>query len=294
MPDFDQTIVTPGKTVPFKKIELKPHLIVLYPQAQFKQIALEQGCAVLGRGQDADIKFDDELVSRRHCSLNFDGKNVTVTDLGSTNGTYVDGQPVQTFVLEPDNRLQIGKMILKIDFKSQNEEEFDRELFEAATMDPLTKISNRRTFFDRSLGELALARRNGYYVHAIMVDADHFKRVNDTWGHQAGDMVLKEIARLLKEEKRESDLLARYGGEEFVLLLAGIGPEDAKKSAERLRMAVERHRFSWKDVVVPVTISLGLASKMGSDIPTIEEMVAECDKLLYIAKESGRNQVATA
>lgn len=294
MQDFDQTIVTPGKTVPFQKIELKPHLIVLYPQTQFKQIPLEQGSTVLGRGQDANIRFDDELVSRKHCSLTFDGKNVTVTDLGSTNGTYVDGQPVQTFVLEPDNRLQIGKMILKIDFKSQNEEAFDRELFEAATMDPLTKISNRRTFFDRSLGELALARRNGYYIHAIMVDADHFKRVNDTWGHQAGDMVLKEIARLLKEEKRESDLLARYGGEEFVLLLAGIGPEDAKKSAERLRMAVERHRFAWKDVVVPVTISLGLASKIGADIPTIEELIAECDKLLYIAKEGGRNQVATA
>lgn len=294
MQDFDQTIATPGKTIQFRKFELKPHLIVLYPQVQFKQIPLEIGSVVLGRGQDADIKLDDELVSRKHCSLVFDGKSVTVNDLGSTNGTYVDGQPIQKCVLEPDNRLQIGKMVMKIDFKDQNEEAFDRELFEAATMDPLTKISNRRTFFDRSLGELALARRNNFYVHTIMVDADHFKRVNDTWGHQAGDMVLKEIARLLKEEKRESDLLARYGGEEFVLLLAGIGPEDAKKSAERLRMAVERHRFSWKDTIIPVTISLGLASKAGAEIPTVEEMIAESDKLLYIAKEGGRNQVATA
>ena len=294
MQDFDQTIATPGKTIQFKKFELRPHLIVLYPQAQFKQIPLEKGSVVLGRGQDADIRLDDELVSRKHCALTFDGKSVTVKDLGSTNGTYVDGQPVTELVLEPDNRLQIGKMVLKIDFKDQNEEAFDRELFEAATMDPLTKISNRRTFFDRGLGELALARRNNFYVHTIMVDADHFKRVNDTWGHQCGDMVLKEIARLLKDEKRESDLLARYGGEEFVLLLAGIGPEDAKRSAERLRMAVERHRFSWKDTVIPVTISLGLASKVGAEIPTLEEMIAECDKLLYIAKENGRNQVATA
>lgn len=294
MQDFDQTIATPGKTLQFKKFVLRPHLIVLYPQTQFKQIPLEQGTTTLGRGQDADIKFDDELVSRRHCSLTFDGKNVSVKDLGSTNGTYVDGQPVQTFVLEPDNRLQIGKMVLKIDFKDQDEEALDRELFEAATMDPLTKISNRRTFFDRSLGELALARRNNFYVHTIMVDVDHFKRVNDTWGHQAGDMILKEVARLLKQEKRESDLLARYGGEEFALLLAGIGPEDAKKSAERLRMAVERQRFSWNDTIIPITISLGLSSKLGNEIPSIEEMIAESDKLLYIAKESGRNQVATA
>ena len=159
-------------------------------------------------------------------------------------------------------------------------------------MDPLTKISNRRNFFDRSLGELALARRNNYFVHTIMVDADHFKHVNDTWGHQCGDMVLKEIARILKEEKRESDLLARYGGEEFLLLLSGIGVEDAKKSAERIRMAVERHRFSWKDTIIPVTISLGLASRQGENIGKIEDMIAESDRLLYIAKEGGRNQVA--
>ena len=293
MQDLDQTIVTPGNTIPFRVMELHPHLIILYPQTQFKQIALEKGTVVLGRGADADIRLDDELVSRKHCSLTFDGKNVTVQDLGSTNGTFVDGNQVTKMVLDSDNRLQLGKHVLKIDFKDASEEAFDRELYEAATMDPLTKISNRRNFFDRSLGELALlARRNNFFVHAIMVDADHFKHVNDTWGHQCGDMVLKEIARILKEEKRESDLLARYGGEEFVLLLSGIGIEDAKKSAERLRMAVERHRFSWKDTVIPVTISLGLASKQGENIGKIEDLIAECDRLLYVAKEGGRNQVA--
>ena len=183
-------------------------------------------------------------------------------------------------------------MVMKIEFKDKSEEAFDRALYEAATIDPLTKISNRRNFFDRSLGELALARRNNYYVHTIMVDADHFKRVNDTWGHQCGDMVLKEIARILSEEKRECDLLARYGGEEFLLLLAGIGPEDARKSAERLRASIERHRFSWKDTVIPVTISLGLCTRQGEEIPKIEEMIAESDRMLYTAKECGRNQVA--
>ena len=265
MQDMDRTIAS-GNTIKLPIAQMRPHLIVLYPQNQFKQIPLEKGTVVLGRGQDADIRMDDELVSRRHCAITFDGDGVTVKDLGSTNGTFVDGSPISESKLEDHNRLQIGKMVLKIDFKDASEEAFDRELYEAATMDPLTKISNRRTFMDRSLGELALARRNNYYVHAIMVDADHFKRVNDTWGHQCGDMVLKEIARILKEEKRESDLLARYG--------------------------VERHRFSWKDTIIPVTISLGLASRQGENIGKIEELIAECDRLLYIAKESGRNQVA--
>ena len=292
MQDQDQTIVTPGKTIKFERIELRPHLIILYPQTQFKQIPLSKGTVTLGRGQDADIRLDDELVSRKHCTIGFDGVHVTVTDLGSTNGTFVDGQPIQAAVLDSDNRLQLGKMVLKVEFKDKSEEAFDRALYEAATIDPLTKISNRRNFFDRSLGELALARRNNYFVHTIMVDADHFKRVNDTWGHQCGDMVLKEIARILNEEKRESDLLARYGGEEFLLLLAGISPEDAQKSAERLRMAIERHRFSWKDTVIPVTISLGLCTRQGENIPKIEEMIAESDRLLYTAKEGGRNRVA--
>ena len=237
--------------------------------------------------------MDDPLISRKHCEISWDGKIVRIRNLQSTNGIFVDGQEVQEAVLESENRLQIGKMVLKVDFKDPSEEAFDRELFEAATTDPLTKIANRRTFLDRCAGECALARRNDYYVHTILIDADHFKKVNDTWGHQAGDMVLKEIARLLKEEKRESDLLARYGGEEFILLLSGIGLEDAYRSAERLRIAIERQLFVWNDVTVPVTISLGLSSRKGKTIPKIEEMIAEADKLLYIAKENGRNQVAT-
>lgn len=291
MQDMDQTIATGSNTIKFPTAEMRPHLIVLYPKSMFKQIPLPKGATILGRGTDAQIRLDDELVSRKHCELYFDGRFVTVTDLGSTNGTFVDGAPVSSRRLESDNRLQIGKMVLKVDFKDPTEEAFDRELYEAATMDPLVKVSNRRTFMDRSLGELALARRNNYCVHTLMVDIDHFKRVNDTWGHQCGDAVLKEVARILKEEKRESDLLARYGGEEFVLLLSGIGVEDAKKSAERLRSAIERHRFSWKDTIIPVTISLGLCSRQGESIGKIEEMIAISDKHLYMAKENGRNQV---
>lgn len=293
MQDMDQTIATGSNTIKFPTAEVRPHLIVLYPQTMFKQIPLAKGVTILGRGIDADIRLDDELVSRRHCQLDFDGRFVTVTDLNSTNGTFVDGSPISSFRLDSDNRLQIGKMVLKVDFKDPTEEAFDRELYEAATMDQMLKISNRQTFLDRSLGELALARRNNYYVHTIMVDIDHFKRVNDTLGHQCGDAVLKEVARILKEEKRESDLLARYGGEEFVMLLSGIGVEDAKKSAERFRAAIEKHKISWKDIVVPVTISLGLCSRQGENIGRIEDMIAVSDKLLYVAKEGGRNQVAT-
>ena len=288
----DETIMSNDNTIQFDQMVVHPHLIVLYPQNQFAQIPLERGTVVLGRGQDADIRFEDELVSRRHCALSFDGGSVTVEDLGSTNGTFVDGNFVHKQILDSDNRLQIGKMVLKVAYKDPSEEAFSRELYEAATKDPLTGILNRQAFMERFAGELVYARRNDTFINIVMIDVDDFKQVNDTWGHPCGDLVLKEIARLLSDEKRDSDLLARYGGEEFLLLMNGITPEDAKKRAEKLRMTIAHHIFSWMDTRIPVTISLGISSRRGADVAQINELIAESDKLLYVAKGNGKNQVA--
>ena len=101
MKDLDQTIVTGNKTIRFQPSEMRPHLVVLYPQSQFKQIALSVGSVILGRGSDADVHLDDELVSRKHCKISFDGLHITVEDLGSTNGTYVDGNAITKAILGP-------------------------------------------------------------------------------------------------------------------------------------------------------------------------------------------------
>jgi diguanylate cyclase (GGDEF)-like protein len=289
----DETIMSNDNTIQFDQMVVHPHLIVLYPQNQFAQIPLERGTVVLGRGQDADIRFEDELVSRRHCALSFDGGSVTVEDLGSTNGTFVDGNFVHKQILDSDNRLQIGKMVLKVAYKDPSEEAFSRELYEAATKDPLTGILNRQAFMERSAGELVYARRNDTSINIVMIDVDNFKQVNDTWGHPCGDLVLKEIARLLSDEKRDSDLLARYGGEEFLLLMNGITPEDAKKRAEKLRTTIAHHIFSWMDTRIPVTISLGISSRKGTEVSQITDLIAESDKLLYVAKGNGKNQVVS-
>ena len=199
----DETIMSNDNAIRFEQMVVHPHLIVLYPQSQFAQIPLERGTVVLGRGQDADIRFEDELISRRHCALSFDGGSVTVEDLGSTNGTFVDGNYVHRQILNSDNRLQIGKMVLKVAYKDPSEEAFSRELYEAATKDPLTGLLNRQAFMDRSAGELVFARRNNTSVNIVMVDVDDFKHVNDTWGHQCGDLILREVARLLNDEMRD-------------------------------------------------------------------------------------------
>jgi diguanylate cyclase (GGDEF)-like protein len=266
-----------------KPMAVHPHLIVLYPQSEFAELPLELGTVVLGRGQDADIRFEDELVSRRHCALTFDGQSVTVEDLGSTNGTFVDGNYIHKQILDSDNRLQIGKMVLKIAYKDPNEEAFSRELYEAATMDSLTGILNRQAFLDRSAGELVCARREGAFIHVAMIRVDGFKQLTETNGEMCGDLILKEVARLLNDEKRDSDLLARNDGEKFLLLMNGISPEDAKKRAEKLRTAIERHIFSWMDSRIPVTISIGLVSRQGTEVTQMNELIAESDGLLNTA-----------
>ena len=266
-----------------KPMAVHPHLIVLYPQSEFAELPLELGTVVLGRGQDADIRFEDELVSRRHCALTFDGQSVTVEDLGSTNGTFVDGNYINKQILDSDNRLQIGKIVLKIAYKDSNEEAFSRELYEAATLDELTGLLNHQTFMDRSAGELVSARRGGAFVHVAMIRVDGFKQLTETNGEMCGDLILKEVARLLNDEKRDSDLLARNNGEKFLLLMNGISPEDAKKRAEKMRLVIDRHIFSWMDSRIPVTISIGLVSRQGAEVTQMNEFIAESDGLLNTA-----------
>lgn len=269
----------------------QPRLVVLYPQKMFKQFTLNEGTAILGRGQDADIKLEDDLVSRKHCSITYDGSKVSVQDLGSTNGTFVDGNPVQSFILGEDNRLQVGSMILKVEYDAAIEGTFDLKLYEASTLDNQTGVSNYRTFMNRSLGEIILARKNHFYLNIIMVEADHLGSYSESLGAQSTDVILKEIARVLKDEKRDSDLLARYSDSKFVILMTGTSPEDAKRIAEKFRATIEHNHFSWKDSLIPVSISVGLLSKQGENLATIQEMVTECKKLLETAQKAGGNQV---
>ena len=136
---------------------------------------------------------------------------------------------------------------------------------------------------DRSAGELVSARRGGTFIHVAMIRVDNFKHLTDSCGEMCGDLILKEVVRLLNDEKRDSDLLARYEGEKFLLLMNGISPEDATKRAEKLRLVIERHIFSWMDSRIPVTISIGLVSRQGAEVSQMNELIAESDGLLNTA-----------
>lgn len=288
----DRTIITPSATLQLSVPETSPYLLVLFPLEMHRRFALEKNRpVVLGRSQEADVLLADEMISRSHCQVVWDGRKIRVQDMSSTNGTYVDGTQITESELGPDNRLQVGKCVLKVEFKDSSEIERENALFEAATTDALTKVPNRRFFLERARAEWSAAKRTNRYIHAILLDVDFFKKVNDTYGHAAGDFVLKEIAALLDKMRRSEDPLARWGGEEFVFILPGIEPKQAEAFAERARKAVEALRIVWEDARIPVTISLGVASMLIKESDTLDTLIAQADARLYQAKRLGRNQV---
>jgi diguanylate cyclase (GGDEF)-like protein len=173
--------------------------------------------------------------------------------------------------------------------------EAQQKLVELATIDDLTQLYNRRYFFERFNQEMERAKRYERPLSCILIDIDHFKRVNDTYGHLAGDMVLTDIARILKNHCRQSDLAGRYGGEELIVLLPETDFAGAMIIAERIREIIEKYEaVNGKGLVIQVTVSMGVASLSGAELRTIdknERIVQYADDALLSAKKAGRNRI---
>ena len=176
-------------------------------------------------------------------------------------------------------------------FLLMHKERADRETYELATTDSLTAVYNRRTFKELAEPQLSRSRRAQVPVSLLMLDLDHFKRINDTYGHLAGDDVLKAFAKLVGACLRKEDLLARYGGEEFVVLLPSASQQAALSLSERIREQVAARPFDANGHLVRVTVSVGIASEAGDTLPSLEAMLGRADEALYKAKDDGRNRV---
>jgi len=157
-------------------------------------------------------------------------------------------------------------------------------------LDELTQVSNRRAYDLRIIDALRRYHRDGVPFSLIVIDIDYFKRINDSYGHSAGDKCLQEIARLIKGSLRKTDFFARYGGEEFTAILNGSNAKETRNSAEKIRCRIEKTRFSYRDQIIPITISLGVTEVMHSDT-TGEDCFSRADEALYQAKQDGRNSV---
>jgi diguanylate cyclase (GGDEF)-like protein len=268
-----------------------PYLLVLHGEDRGKRHPLRKGITTLGRESDADIVINDSRISRVHCAFEVSRAGVTVADAGSRNGTFVnDVRITDPSPVHVDTRIRIGRTLLKVTHKAEEEIRIEEEMFREATTDSLTGLPNRRWFFEQAGTALAHAKRHGPPLSLLVLDLDHFKRVNDTYGHAAGDAVLVETAALVREVKRQDDLLCRYGGEEFLLILQGTSRPNAVTFAERLRERLAAHAVRTGRGTLRVTASIGVAELRKDD--TLESLFKRADKALYRAKEGGRNRVA--
>ncbi|MBN2369504.1 MAG: diguanylate cyclase [Vicinamibacteria bacterium] len=164
-------------------------------------------------------------------------------------------------------------------------------LRELSVRDGLTEVFNHRYSLERLSSEFDRVGRYHEALSVLMIDIDHFKRINDRYGHQAGDAILREAARVLMEALRSVDVIGRYGGEEFVIILPHTRHEEARQTAERLRLLVERHPFPASDGELHITVSVGVATYPGVGVEAPSALIRESDRSLYRAKQAGRNRV---
>jgi two-component system cell cycle response regulator len=271
----------------------RSYVIVLQGSNVGEMHRLESGESVLGRGTAATIRLGDDGISRRHARIVVENNKVRIEDLGSSNGTLVNNQLIkQAVVLRDGDKIQLGSTtILKFTYHDRLEENFQRAMYDAALRDDLTKAFNKKHFLDRLEQEVSFSRRHGSPLSLLMFDVDHFKRVNDTFGHVAGDQVLAKLAQVTHSTVRAEDVFGRYGGEEFAVICRSISMAEAGVLADRLRSLVAATQFVWEAGVIPVTISIGVASYPEVSVQNGLELIAAADEALYEAKRGGRNRV---
>ena len=255
----------------------------LYPLVEQK--------STVGRGTDNSIVMTDVGVSRRHARLVSVGGKIVLEDVESRNGTYVRGKRVRRAELHTGDIIQLGQTVtLSYQRLSAPQQDLLRQLYESSTQDALTGVCNRRHFTDRLAAEVAFSRRHETALGLVLIDIDHFKRINDEFGHAAGDAVLRQLGATMQRQLRTEDIIARIGGEEFAVILRGIAIEGCARLADRLRSVVAAAQFLFENGRLPVTISLGCASLRGSE--TTANMLSRlADARLYEAKRQGRNRV---
>ena len=237
---------------------LRPSLIVVQGIDRGSSLIIDRSPMLIGRGEECDFIISDDGISRIHARVVLDDQNrCIIEDMNSTNGIWVGRERVARHVFSEGDKVVLGRStILRFMRVDTFDEHYQSQMYESAVKDGLTGVFNRRYFDDMLRSELSFAVRHRTHLSAILFDLDHFKKVNDTWGHLVGDDVLCRVARAVARTLRGEDLAARYGGEEFVVLARNIAPEGAVALAERLRQIVQDLRILTEEGIrVPVTIS---------------------------------------
>ncbi len=257
-----------------------------------KKYVLDAEEFTIGRDMKNNIVVDLDNVSRSHAMVKTRQGRSYVHDLGSTNGTYLNDEEVlEETSLRSGDFVKVGGAIFKFLSGGNIETLYHEEIYQLTIVDGLTQINNKRYLMEFLEREMGRCHRYNRALSLIMIDVDHFKNVNDTHGHIAGDFVLREVAQRVKQRIRKEECFARYGGEEFAIVMPESGPDNARRFAEKLRKIVADHSFVFEGKEMAVTISLGVAD-MTAEMTEPAQFIKAADENLYEAKKAGRNQVA--
>jgi two-component system, cell cycle response regulator len=281
--------------------DLTPSVVFLSGELIAVPIPLERDEVVLGRALEADVRVNDSKVSRRHATINSIINTATgrteyiLKDLGSRNGISVNGALVDEAVLVNGDKITIGEHILRFELLDEIDREYQRQIHRLITHDDLTGLLSSRSFFSELRRESARARSESRPFCVLVMDVDHFKKVNDTYGHLTGSKTLEEIGQCIISIMRSGDAASRFGGEEFSAFLLDADLAQGLVAAERVRAVIEGTEFSVIRQGKPsekhrVTISIGVAT-FPSDSSDPIELVEMADSALYRAKREGRNRV---
>ena len=250
-----------------------------------------RGEFTIGRDAGADASLDDDSASRLHCRLLRVDDAWWLEDLGSTNGTWIGAQSVTRAPLEDGALIKVGGTIFKYLATHNLEAAYYEEIYRMAIFDGLTQVHNRRYFEEFTDREIARAQRHERPLSLLLFDVDYFKSINDSHGHLAGDLVLRELAALIRKRIRREELFARYAGDEFVIVLPESNATDAARFGEHLCAKVREASFVHEGHEIPVRISVGVG-QISPETKGVSQLVALADAALYRAKQQGRDRVS--
>ncbi|MCL2626652.1 MAG: GGDEF domain-containing protein [Cystobacterineae bacterium] len=256
-----------------------------------KKYVLDIEESTIGRDSKNNIVVDLDNVSRRHAKITIREGHPHLVDLGSTNGTYLNEEELsEEHMLRSGDLIKVGGAIFKFLQGNNVESLYYEEIYKLTIIDGLTQIYNKRYFLEFLERELGRAKRYSRDLSLILFDVDHFKAVNDQYGHLAGDYVLKELAGMVCAFIRKEECFARYGGEEFAVVVPESGPRNVRVFAEKLRVLTMGHKFIFDERKIPIALSLGVAD-LKPEMKDVEALIKAADEQLYVAKKTGRNRV---
>jgi two-component system cell cycle response regulator len=258
-----------------------------------KRFILTSDEIILGRRADrVHVWIDDPSVSREHCRIDFTAQKARVTDLGSLNHTFVnDHQVMQSMELCHLDMLRVGNVRLKYFAHSNADQLLLDRIYQMAVQDRMLEIFRKEYLMEKLDEEFRIAKVMRTNLSLLFFDLDKFKNINDTYGHDAGDFVLKEVCQLVKPTLKDNDTFGRYGGEEFCILKPRATIDEAFAYAEGIRVLIERSVLDYEGTIIPVTLSVGVATLTDLIVAPVD-LIKMADGQVYESKRNGRNRVS--